>query len=602
MDIDFHPTNSLQGIAASDDALTCFTTDAGASWTVAAGLPGSMGGQTARVEVAYAPSNPTTVYASVDENGGALYRSTDGGQTFALHFDGAADMNDPLFNQGWYDNILWVSPVTDQDIIWGGVDLWRSTTGGATGSFARISRWQEQTLTGPTSAHADHHVIVAHPAYDGATNRTVYFGNDGGVYRADDLNAIVCNNPGCTTGWSSLNNGLAITQLYGGSGHPGTGRLASGTQDNGSPFYDPAVPNASESWRDTAGGDGGYSAYDPTDANVFYGEYPNLEIHRNDGVPGTGTSQTIADAMAQNGLLDSGNNDRASFVSPFILDPTNPNRLLAGGISLWRTNNAKATPPTFEQIKGPVGGTLVSNGAVLISAIAVAPTNPDIIFVGHDDGQVYKTVNGTAAAGAIVWTTTDDNQPGTNPLPNRRVTRLTVHPTDPNVVFATFGGFSSDNIWMSANGGVTWGSIAGGLPQAPVRDLDVHPAQPTWLYAATEVGLFTSENSGMTWVMPHDGPSNVSVDELFFLNTTLVAATHGRGVFTTPTAASATAPTISGIPNLIDHDRHRRHGQFHHRGSRYPAGQPDAARRPRRTPRSCPSPPSSSEAVAPAAR
>ena len=49
--------------------------------------------------------------------------------------------------------------------------------------LTRISQW----FSAPNSAHADHHVIVAHPGFNGTSNTTVFFGNDGGLYRADDL-------------------------------------------------------------------------------------------------------------------------------------------------------------------------------------------------------------------------------------------------------------------------------------------------------------------------------------------------------------------------------------------------------------------------------
>jgi hypothetical protein len=60
------------------------------------------------------------------------------------------------------------------------------------------------------------------------------------------------------------------------------------------------------------------------------------------------------------------------------------------------------------------------------------------------------------------------------------------------------------------------------------------------------VGIFTSEDAGATWWLPHDGPANVSVDELFWMNDTLVAATYGRGLFvTTPALPHVATPTIT---------------------------------------------------------
>ena len=112
-------------------------------------------------------------------------------------------------------------------------------------------------------------------------------------------------------------------------------------------------------------------------------------------------------------------------------------------------------------------------------------------------------------------------------MPNRRITRVAIDPSNSDVVYVTFGGFSGNNVYKSTNGGTTWTGITGPsggptvLPEVPVRDLEIQPTNSNWIYAGTEVGIFASENGGTSWTLPHDGPSNVSVDELFFLNTTL---------------------------------------------------------------------------------
>ena len=223
----------------------------------------------------------------------------------------------------------------------------------------------------------------------------------------------------------------------------------------------------------------------------------------------------------------------ANFISPFVLDPQNADRMLGGGCSLWRSNNVKAATPVWAAIKPALAGPNPSR----ISAVVVDEGNSDLIFVGHNNGDVYKTVNGTQAA--PTWNLVDTG------LPNRRVTRITIDRNDPNLVYATFAGFSPDNVWHSTNGGTSWadrtGSGGTGLPDAPVRSLVIHPGRSSWIYAGTEVGIFASEDGGATWSLPHDGPANVSVDELFWMGNTLVAATHGRGMFSVPVSLAQTA-------------------------------------------------------------
>jgi photosystem II stability/assembly factor-like uncharacterized protein len=489
LDVDFHPNDSNRAIAGGSSGQSRYSLDGGVNWTLAGGLPLS-----GRVEVAYARSSPTIVYASIEVNSGEIWKSTDGGQSYSRVNTG----NNFLGGQGWYDNIVWVDPTNPNTLIVGGIDLWRSTNGGST--LTKISQW----FSAPNSAHADHHFIIEHPNFNGTTNTTAYFGNDGGIYRAANVYTV-----SSLSGWQELNNTLAITQFYGAAGNPTSGTIVGGTQDNGTLRF----TGLSESWTSMYGGDGGWCASDPTDPNYFYGEYVYLQIHRS-------INGGISSSYIYSGIADAGSS--ANFISPFILDPNNSNTMLAGGARLWRSTNVKGTPPPWASIKPSVG----SN----ISAIAVAAGNSDVIWVGHNNGNVYKTTNGTS--GSPTWTQVDLNTPN---LPNRFVTRLAIDPQNSSIVYATFGGFSADNVWRTPDGGLQWTDITGsgatGLPDVPVRSLVIHPSNSNWIYVGTEVGIFASENSGSTWSIPQDGPANVSVDELFWMNTTLVAATHGRGLF-----------------------------------------------------------------------
>ncbi len=497
LDINFHPTNSLLAIAGGNAGNPLYSSDGGLTWNNATGPTG------ARVEVAYAPSSPNITYASVDNNSGQVWKSTDGGHTYTLVNTGTSYLG----LQGWYDNIIWVSPTDPNFVIVGGIDLWRSTDGGV--SFTQISQW----FSAPYSAHADNHYIIADPGFNGTTNKKVYFGNDGGIYKTDDVIAVAPVN-----GWQSLNNNLGITQFYSGAGNPTTGTIIGGTQDNGTLTYTTA--NGPQNWTTPFGGDGGWSAADPTDPNYFYGEYVNLQIHRS-------TDGGVSSGYIYSGITDVGSS--ANFIAPFILDPNNPNTMLAGGVSLWRSTNVKAATPSWSAIKGP--------GIDYISAIAVAPGNSDIIWIAQNNGDVYYTTNGTA--GSPTWTRRDTTTPA---LPNRYVTRITIDPTDATKVYVTFGGFSADNVWRTTDSGANWSDITGvgatSLPDVPVRSLVIHPFLPNWLYVGTEIGVFTTTDGGVNWKATNDGPTNTSVDELFWVGTTLVSATHGRGMFKVTPATS----------------------------------------------------------------
>ena len=223
-------------------------------------------------------------------------------------------------------------------------------------------------------------------------------------------------------------------------------------------------------------------------------------------------------------------NGDANFIAPFILDPNDQNRLLAGGLSLWRTNDAKTANtrrrgPTWAEIKPPITPAPTPPYGN-ISAIAVAHGNSDIIWVGHNDGAIYYTRNGTAVR--PTWSPAPDGLPE-----GRFCTRITIDPQNSNVVYATFGGFEPkpDNVWKTTGFIAPWKNISNGLPSAPVFSLVVSPSNSRTLYVGTAVGVFASADGGTTWSRGNNGPANAFVEELFWTGSQLVAATHGPGMF-----------------------------------------------------------------------
>jgi hypothetical protein len=230
----------------------------------------------------------------------------------------------------------------------------------------------------------------------------------------------------------------------------------------------------------------------------------------------------------------------ANFIAPFILDPNNNNRMLGGGLSLWESVNVKAATPTWTSKKPSTGQK--------ISTIAVAEGNADIVWVGHNDGTVYKTTNASAATPA--WTQVRTSNA-------RNALRILIDKDNNSIVYVTYGGYAAANVWRTTDAGTSWTDISGVLPQVPVRGFTRYPTNANWLYAGTEVGIFASTDAGTTWSVVNDGPANVSVDELFwFDNTTLVAVTHGRGMFkatvTLPSYTLSVSRTGSGKVTSAD--------------------------------------------------
>jgi photosystem II stability/assembly factor-like uncharacterized protein len=517
LDLAFDPGNAQNAVAGRDDGFIAYSRDGGQSWVATAQLIASPSGRgsTARAEIAFAKSRPGRVFASIDNNKGEVWKSDDAGATWAL-LSTPAHLNE----QGDYDNAIWVDPTNDNNVLAAGLDIYQSGDGGL--AFAKVSDWRYS----PLSPHADHHAIVSVPDFN-AANATVYFGNDGGLYRANSIFTVSSSPIG--TGWTNLNNGLAITQFYGGAGKAAAGgRIIGGTQDNGSLIFSQGT-----AWSTYRGGDGGNSAVDPLNDASLYGEYVYLALHRsqNGGVNSEYICRGISEGLPDDPprlYCGAGATKKANFIAPFALDPNNSSRMLAGANSLWVSDNVKGAAPVWAKLKEPLGG---DSGTNYINAIAVAEGNPDIIWVGHNGGQVYKTFSGRAAA--PVWEPT-----GAGVLPARQVQRILIDRDNSNHVIVAFSGFSPNNLWQTHDGGSSWASITANLPQAPIFTVVRHASNANWLYVGTSVGIFTSENGGASWTTSNDGPANVRVRELFWYGpNTLIAATYGRGMYKADIAA-----------------------------------------------------------------
>ena len=269
-----------------------------------------------RVEVAISIDDPNKVYALCQGNGsddGRLLLSTDKGATWIVRFD---DLN-IMGNQGWYNNVIWADPLDADQLIFGGIDLYRSFDSGF--SFFQISDWAEND-TG-LSPHADHHVIVAGSDYS-PSNKRIYFGNDGGIASIANLVDF-----GFVT-WELLNNEqLGITQYYESDIYDGT--IIAGSQDNGSWVSQ----DDGTSFYKTKGGDGGGCAVSHQDPNLIFTSVQFGKIQVSNVA-----FATLFDSIVGFDITDIKNSeplDTAPFIVQMESFPNEGNRVMIGSYSLW---------------------------------------------------------------------------------------------------------------------------------------------------------------------------------------------------------------------------------------------------------------------------
>lgn len=506
-------------------------------WTAVLTEPG-MG----RVSLAVAPSSPNVMYALAassvkrpeDDVAGAMhavFRSDEGGD--AGSWNALVRGNDPdpvranmlnnlitnvqlqcfgegtnrVIAMGWYVNVIAVDPKSPDRVWAGGVDLFRSDDGGRT--WGPASYW----WTSPSDSsfvHADMHAIVFHPAYDGESNQTMLIGNDGGIARTDNARAplgtglgAACDPEASAVAFRAMNDGIGITQFYHGAVAPDGSFVVAGAQDNGTILGRAGKP---DEWTRIFGGDGGYCAIDPTNPSVIFAEsqYMNLVKSTDGGVRFQGAR--------------SGMSGRFLFIPPFVMDPSDPRTLWAGGESMWRTTN-QATSWSKAS----------ANFGALVNSIAVAPSNPDAVLAGLHDGTIHRTDRARTSTASTSWASSKPR--------DGFVTSVAFDPHDARVAYATYGGFGGSHVFRSDDGGASWRPIDGdgsaAIPDIPVHALVVDPDYPVRLYAGTDLGVFVTLDGGGSWLAESDLPAAVT-EWLVLQNDPgprLYAFTHGRGVW-----------------------------------------------------------------------
>jgi photosystem II stability/assembly factor-like uncharacterized protein len=483
------------------------TTDGGDHWNkLTNGLPTHV--MVGRIAVSVSRADSKRVYAQVEaaEDQGGVFRSDDGGESWTR-----VNSQRILQQRAFYYTHIFADPV-DVDTVYSlNTSAYKSTDGGKTFGASGIN------------LHGDNHDLWINPT----NNKTMIEANDGGV------GLTVNGGP-----WSTQNNQMT-QELY---------RIDVDTrwpywvyaaqQDNTSI----AVPsnNVGEPFV-AGGGESGYLAVDPRNANIIYAGNYGGTLQRQDRYSGASENARVyADSETGQRALDM--KYRFQWNSPIKLSPSNPDIVYTTSQYVHRSKDGgqtweKISPDLTRNDKkkqdfsGGEGITRDSTGVEVYSTIFAfeeSPATPGLLWAGSDDGLVHiSRDNGKN------WQ--DITPPGLPEFSTVNVIDLT--PKSPGRAIVTAYRYMLNDLtpfaYLTNDYGKTWKRIADGKNGIPsdhfLRVVRQDPDQPTLLFGGTEYGMYVSYDEGASWQRFQLNLPAVPIMDLKIYRKNLIVATEGRG-------------------------------------------------------------------------
>ena len=469
-----------------------------------------------------------------DPTKSGIWRSDDGGKSWTF-----------LSNQGdrWmYYSQVRIDPTNPQIAYQGGAPFFKSVDGG--------KNWQQVRGVG----HSDHHAIWIDPR----DNKHILLGNDGGLDVSYDQGAT----------WDAVAL-MPLGQFYAVSADMRTPYVVcGGLQDNGS-WCGPSATRSNNGilnsdWYNIGGGDGFYTAQDPTDWTIIYSESQDGNTNRRDMRSG-GRGSSIRPRGPQAGRggaggaaapvnpgnvvppVEPGTNFRFFWSTPFILSPHNSRTVYLGAERLFRsydrgdtwmasqdlTRNIGRNDRPIMGVDGKAPMASKHDGAASYSnivTISESPVVPGILWVGTNDGNVQVSRDG-----GITFKNVIEKIPGAPK--EAHISRVEASHFEAGTAYVTIDNHRLDDhkpyIFKTADYGETWASAAGNMPEGNVNVIREDPKNRNLLYAGTEYGFYISLNGGKAWKPFMTGMPWVRVDDILVhpRDNDLIVGTHGRSIW-----------------------------------------------------------------------
>lgn len=385
-----------------------------------------------------------------------------------------------------------------------------------------------------TGFHPDQHNLLMIPVNASSKTYKILVANDGGVFLSN-----TSTQPGIANGsFIFKGQGYNTTQFYGADKRPGSNVYIGGSQDNGT-WYSPVGSTAGKTTNYIAaiGGDGFEVVWHYKDPQKIIGgsQYNGFRRTINGGASWL---------LARTGLSDFGSGN-APFVTRLANSKNNPDVLYAvGSTGVWRSFNFGES-----WVSKPISQNW-SFGSY--SNVKISVANYNIVWAGgamRSNGRIYVSKdNGHNFTPTSNFTD----------VPLGRISGLGTHATEDSTAYVLFSFARAPKILRTTNLGQTWADISGfgtgtssttGFPDVAVYTILVMPHNPNVIWAGTEIGIVESTDNGATWALANNGLPAVSVWELKVVDDQVVAATHGRGIW------SVTIPEINRVPYIREFQR-----------------------------------------------
>ncbi len=485
--------------------------DGGDHWThiTGHGFPAHPG----RIGLAVAPTRPDWLYAIVGGTWktGGLYRSENGGVTWQ-HIS-----RDPRITQRcWYFCALTVDPRNADRLYVMDTIVLRSDDGGK-----RFVAYKGD----PTGD--DFHALWIDPT----DPHRMILGSDQGTQVTLD---------GGKT-WSTWYN-QPTAQVYKISTDHRFPFWVYGSQQDSGSFALPSETVDSnvisiENFREiTPGGENGNVVPDPENPNIIYGD-------------GTGETTSVQKLNMRTGLVRDvdpmlaypNQRYRTDWTLPLVFSPYNHKTLYFANQYLFSTNDGglhwRRISPDLSRMNPGVPPNLNAVTAAdnidvgprrgVIYSIAPSPFSGQVVWVGTDDGLVWRTGDGGAH-----WI----NVTPKVLTPWSKVAGIELSRFHRDTAYLAIDRHRLDDetpyIYVTRNNGRTWSLITHGIPRNDfVNVVREDPVKPGLLYAGTEYGVFVSFNDGADWQSLQQNLPVSSVRDIKIRDNDLVLATHGRSVW-----------------------------------------------------------------------